>query len=296
MSQLIAPDRPIDRPTAPQPFTRMVHLLAAALLTAAALLKAYQAAGRPQNLPLAPRVLEIAAVEFELLLAALLALRVRPSLTWGVAVATFAVFAGVSLKKALAGAPHCGCFGPVHMNPRVTTVVDAVMVALLLLAGPQIEPSDGARAMRRRVAWRLAAGAFAALMLVSFAGAAYAAWPKPGLVADAPDNYDFGTVSADRAAAGRLEHAFVVRNTASRPLRITGARNGCACTVTDLPAAPIPPGPSATVTVRADWSGVVGRPYAQVTLETDSFWTPRVPLVVQAEIVPSPAAATAPAR
>ena len=281
----------VDRPK-PQALARGVHLVAAALLTAAALLKAYQAFGRPQNLPLAPRLIEGLQIEFELLLAALLALRIRPAATWGLAIATFAIFAGVAVKKVMAGLPSCGCFGPVHMNPRVTTGVDVVMIALLMFAGPQSAEPVTPRSRGRSLAARMVAVIFALLMLLSAAGVTYAALPKPGLVADAPDNFDFGVIPGDRAAARRLEHGFVIRNTGKHPLRITSAKNGCACTVTDLPPGPIAPGDSATVMVRANWAGVVGRPYAQVTLETDSFWTRHVPLVVQAEILPAAGAAT----
>ena len=89
--------------------------------------------------------------------------------------------------------------------------------------------------------------------------------------------------------AGRCEHTFAVRNTSQRALRITGFHSSCGCTIAELPAPAIPPGGWAEVRVRADWSGVVGQPYARVTLYTDNFWTRRVLLTIHAEIPPAPA-------
>src|SRR4051794_15785530 len=162
-------------------FAKIVHIAAATLLTVAALLKAYQTVHNPDVLPLTTRLYEAALIEFELALAALLVLSRWRSFAWAAGVATFTIFAGVSVRKWLGGASSCGCFGPVVMDPRVTSAIDVVIVGLLLFAGPwrAIETAPGGNRAARRAGIAL----FALLMLGSFAAAAYAAAPKRGLVA-----------------------------------------------------------------------------------------------------------------
>lgn len=52
------------------------------------------------------------------------------------AIAVFAVFAGVSGSAALAGAPSCGCLGPVRVNPWGVLAFDLVAVFFLIVARP----------------------------------------------------------------------------------------------------------------------------------------------------------------
>src|SRR3954454_22987086 len=89
-----APELPAGPALNPR-FAAAVHATAAALLAAAALLKAYQAVAAPAVGPLAPRLLEVALIQYELALAGLLALNLWPTFSWGLATATFTVFAGV---------------------------------------------------------------------------------------------------------------------------------------------------------------------------------------------------------
>jgi hypothetical protein len=257
-----------------------VHAAAIVLLTTAALLKAYQAVVAPAVAPLGSRLLEAALVQYELALAGLLALNLWPTAVWGLTTATFTVFAGVSVRKWLGGQSHCGCFGPVYVDPRITSVLDILMVALLMWVGPRPRRLTG-------IPLRVAAAVMAILMLGSAAAIAFAIAPKPGLVAAAGE-YDFGKVSADQAA--RCDHVFLVHNRGHSPVRVTGYKSSCGCTVAEVPAGPIGPGASAEVKVKADWAGVAGTPYARITLHTDSWWTPRVPLVIHAEVEPAAAA------
>ena len=264
-------------------FAPAVHLAVAALLTVAALLKAWQAVGKPDVSPLWSRLFDAALIEFELALAAMLVLNLFPLVVWGIVVATFTVFLGVSVKKIFGGANSCGCFGPITVDPRVTGAVDLVMLVLLLIAGPR------PRRIRQSGARRPIAALFIFLMIACAAAVAYAAAPKRGLVAQDPD-YDFGILAPDRA--DRCEHIFLVRNTSSRALTITGWQSSCGCTTADVPTHPIPPGQAAEVLVRANWSGVTGQPYARITLETDNRWTRHVPLVIHSQIPASPALPT----
>jgi len=155
--------------------------------------------------------------------------------------------------------------------------LDLLIVLLLVLVGPR-PPRTG----RRGGIARTGAVTIVVLALIAVGAAAFAAAPKRGLVAAEKGIYDFGVVPARQAK--RCEHIFLVRNTAKEAVRITGFKSSCGCTVAELPASSIPPGGSAEVRVRADWSGVAGSVYARVTLETDNRWTSRVPLMINGEI------------
>jgi hypothetical protein len=277
---------PHRRSTAARHAQAAVHVAAAALLMAAALLKAYQAVAGPAEVrSTASRLLELGLIEFELIVAAMLLLNVLPFAARYLALTAFTVFAGVSLRKAMSGFSTCGCFGPVDVDPRATAAIDLLMVLLLALAP---SPSPPPSSPTRWSVWRrIALMAFTVLMIAAAGAVAFAALPKRGLMVAGSAVHDFGLVAPDRAA--RCEHTFLIRNTASRPIRITGFHSSCGCAVAYLPASPIPPGDSAEVRVRADWTGVVGQPYARVTLSTDNFWTRKVLLTIHAEIPPAPA-------
>jgi hypothetical protein len=256
-----------------------VQAVAAALLITAAILKTYQAVAQP-NLA-SSQFREFLLIGFELVLGAALLLGVWPKFSWALALLTFTIFAGVSARKAMMGSSSCGCFGFAAVNPRVMVVIDLVMVALLFWSGARSAYRDHVTSFQR-FAHRAGVVVLSLLMLTVVAAGAYALLPKAGIVADAAE-YDFGTISMDRA--DQCDHTFVIRNTARRPLKITGSRSSCACTLAEVPSSPIAPGETAEVRVRANWSGVTGQPYAQVTLLTDSYLTPRVPLVIHGTVI-----------
>jgi hypothetical protein len=261
-----------------------LYVAIATLLIAAAILKAYQAATALPGVPVHLRLLDLALIEFELALGGMLLLNVWPIGAWGLAIAAFTVFAGVSVEKALSGAKSCGCFGPAAVDPRLMVVIDLLVVVLLVLAGPRPPMRSAAVSFVRRALTRAGSVVIITLMLLAAAGVAFAALPKRGLVAEKDGVHDFGVIPADQA--GSCEHTFVVRNTSSRPIRITGWRSSCQCAVAQLPDSPIPPGGAEAVRVRADWSGTSGIAIAQVILETDNLWTPKVPLKIHGEVEP----------
>lgn len=49
-----------------------------------------------------------------------------------VTVSLFAVFTGVSATRGLTGHTSCGCFGPVHVNPWLTMMLDLMIVLVML--------------------------------------------------------------------------------------------------------------------------------------------------------------------
>lgn len=256
-----------------------IAVLAGALLIVAAVLKAYQAVMPGPAIALHLRLRDLALIEVELAVGAMLILNLWPRAAWGLALAAYAVFAGASVQKVMIGAKSCGCFGPAMVDPKIMVAIDAAMVVMLLVLGAR-----GARVKGRphSKAWRGGVIATTILMLAVAGGVAFAAVPKRGLVAMENGTYDFGILSVEQAK--QCEHTFVVRNTASVPVRITNYKSSCGCTVAEVPTTPIAPGDSATVIVRATWEDFTGRTGSTVTLETDHRWTPRVALTITAEV------------
>ena len=264
----------------PDSFARALHLCVSLLLIAAAVLKGYQVLRTTPDMSLEARLFELALIEFELILGGMLLLGRYPKLTWAAVVTVFTIFAGVSVKKALAHVPACGCFGPASVNPRVMAGIDLAIVVGFLITGPRLTAPT-----LRGAGYRAVSVTLAALMVLAAAASATTAMPRRGLAVESRGVYDFGTIDAEDA--GRLEHRFAIQNTAARPIHVTGAVTSCACTVADLPKDPIVAGGTATVLVRADWSHAAGSTYSKVTLHTDSFWTPEVNLIINAQVTPA---------
>ena len=111
----------------------IVRLVLASVLLIAAGLKGYQLATEPAlntSILDAPWFL-IAVVEFELVFGLCLLTNIWPDWTRPAAILCFAVFAAVSLYKALSGAASCGCFGSVAVNPWYTFTMDVAAVLAL---------------------------------------------------------------------------------------------------------------------------------------------------------------------
>lgn len=68
--------------------------------------------------------------------------------------------------------------------------------------------------------------------------------PQPTALVESAD-YNFGAMDSLQ----RGEHAFVIRNIGNAPLQLQDGGTTCKCTLTDLPAAPIPPGGEGRVTL-----------------------------------------------
>src|SRR5688572_25178970 len=97
--------------TVSSPIPSRRHWLATAVATAAglllvvaAILKAYQAVMPGPAIALHLRLRDLALIEFELALGAMLMLNLWPRAAWGLALAAYAVFAGMSVQKIMMGA------------------------------------------------------------------------------------------------------------------------------------------------------------------------------------------------
>jgi len=108
------------------------------LLLFGALMKGYELATGPVagTSLLTSRWFLVVTVEFELLLGLCLWAGIFPRITWWVTLISFAGFASITANRAWIGEGDCGCFGRAHVNPRITLVIDLVVVWLLVLGRP----------------------------------------------------------------------------------------------------------------------------------------------------------------
>ena len=120
----------------------VVRVAAAVVLLTAAGLKAHQLATSPVlgDGFLDSRWILIATVEFEIFFGLWLLANILPVWTRRAAIALFALFAAVSLYKALTGHASCGCFGRVEVNPWWTFGLDVGIVSVLWRWRPENSP------------------------------------------------------------------------------------------------------------------------------------------------------------
>lgn len=111
----------------PMPARRALQSVAL-LLVFAAVAKSLQVWRDPhENLLLIPEVI------FELFLAGWFTSGFHPRRALQIALATFTLFAIVSLIKVYLGKSSCGCFGPLQVPPAVTFFIDLGILILLML-------------------------------------------------------------------------------------------------------------------------------------------------------------------
>jgi len=148
--------RPLRRGWA---FSVLRWVIGAVLLAAA--LKAVELSTRPApDLDLLSYRWSLTAVVlFEIALGAWLLSGLARRLVWLVTLGCFGFFSVVTLGKALAGEPSCGCFGVVQVNPWHTLVLDLSIVVALLVLRPRLSAPVPAPARR----WRVALGGAAVL-------------------------------------------------------------------------------------------------------------------------------------
>lgn len=115
-----------------------ITLSVAAILTAAASLKAYQLLNDPTASGLGlPTPLEKAGVLYEYAVATWLVSRCAPHLCQRITVATFSCFLAVATVKAVTGKSSCGCFGGIDVAPWATALFDLVVLTTLHFTKPE---------------------------------------------------------------------------------------------------------------------------------------------------------------
>lgn len=223
---------------------------------------------------------QLAAVEWEVILGLWLLSGASPRGSWLASVATFTTFAAVSSYLGFVGVPSCGCFGAVAASPWYAFGVDVAAFGVLAVCRPPL--SGWSRdlswpAVRTAALWAGGtAVAIGGLTLASSTlyGSTDAALARlRGDSAAVADTYlDFGT----GAPGEHREATATVHNWSGRPLRVIGGTSDCSCTtLADLPIT-IEPGGRAEITVRLQVPEGSGRITKTVYLRTDCPKQPRL--------------------
>ena len=164
-----------------RPGFAVVRVTLGLILLAAAGLKAHQLATEPVlSIDIFSYRWSLAVqVQFELVLGLWLLGGMHRRLLWLVSTVCFALFALVSLYKALAGQASCGCFGTVHVSPWYTLALDVAATGALILFRPDLRLRG-----RVRLYWlRLAAVVVLALAAGVPTGIAIARY-EPGTITE----------------------------------------------------------------------------------------------------------------
>jgi len=234
----------------------IARLVLGGLLLAAASLKLYGL-----SVSAVPRVgwfaqpwVQLAAVEWELVLGLWLLSGAYPIGSWLAAVATFLAFAGVSGYLGWVGVASCGCFGTIHASPWHAFAVD--LVALFVLLGTRPVLAIHSRlGMQGRSKPAIQVACVASGVCAAIAGFAVLAPHKATrILAELrderfvvlPADVDIGDCDLGQAVDAELR----VHNLSGRPARLVGGTVDCSCDLSRSLPATIPPGESHEVTIR----------------------------------------------
>jgi hypothetical protein len=226
---------------------------------------------------------QLAAVEWELILGLWLLSGCYARGAWLAALGTFAAFAAVSGYLGWIGVVSCGCFGAIKASPWWAFGVDVAVIGLLLICRPRSEealPNPICHGVPEGLKW--VGGA--AVLLIGLTVVATLLYDSPaaalarlrGETLTISDPYlDFGSGKA----GDTLEAVSTVRNWSSRPVRLIGGTSDCSCTVLeDLPLT-IEPGGSSHLRIELKVPVTArGQMTRTVFLQTDCAEQPTVSL------------------
>jgi hypothetical protein len=243
----------------------------------AAGLKLYglQVSAVPRIGPLYAPWVQMAVLQWEIILGLWLVSGWYPLGSWLAAVGTFAAFAAVSGYLGWAGQAGCGCFGSVEASPWHAFAVDVLILLTLAWVRPdwRLLLEHPRLALRRAGGTALAFFAGAAVLFSLLAG--LGAWMFGSLdaalahirgerVSVRPGFVDLGSGAPGQSVATTVE----LVNRTDRPVRIIGGTSDCSCVTTnDLPVT-LAPGESRPVSIR------VGLPTTPGLFNRQAFfWT-----------------------
>ena len=197
---------------------------------------------------------QLAVVEWEVVLGLWLVSNVRPVGSWLAAVGTFTTFALVSGYLGLAGVSSCGCLGVIRVNPWYAFGADLAAVSLLLVSRPlRPVPEAGLTWAPYGDGVRWLAGV-SVLLAGMTAGATWVLGSPDAAIAllrGETVSVDPGYVDLGGGWPGdRLDAVAAVKNWTERPVRLYGGTSDCSCTTLDDLPITIPPRSSADVGVR----------------------------------------------
>jgi len=178
---------------------------------------------------LSSATVQLAAVQWEIILGLWLLSGRGKAWAWLLALTTFLMFAGVSLWLGLIGQASCGCFGAVKASPWHAFAVDVLALALLGVGRPDWSEATITRSGLQGVGIVAAGGLLligigwgAAVGLYGSVGKALAVLRNERL-ALSPATVDFGTGKAGR----EVETSVEVVNHTDAPVHIFGGTSDC---------------------------------------------------------------------
>jgi hypothetical protein len=242
-----------------QRLLRAVLLLLGVLLLTAAGLKLYGLNVSPvaQYGSFSTPWLQMAAVEWEIVLGLWLLSGAYRTLAWAAAFSTFLTFAAVSGYLGWIGQATCGCFGVIKASPWAAFVTDATALTLLAIGHPgslfRQQTAIGAEVRSRSGFASILVGA---ILLVAGVAATASAWygsPTAALarLRGEPLTLQAGYLELGEGEPGEVLQAQVaVRNWTDQPVHVVGGTSDCSCVTTDDLPVVIPAGGSAELTVR----------------------------------------------
>lgn len=241
-----------------QKVSRVVSLVVGGVLATEAVTKLM---GSRIALPQAPWLSEpwvqMAAVEWELILGLWLLSGKFRGPAWILSLGTFLSFAGVGAYLVWVGQSSCGCFGTIKVSPWHALVLDSVILGLLITVRPgwreftQASKDHWRRGLLRVVILLLGT----TVVLVLLAGGAALAFGsveaglarlRGELLEVSSTHIDFGSCKE----AEMLHSTVKLRNWTNRPIRIIGAKPGCPLTLVEKLPITIPVDSACTLHLR----------------------------------------------
>ena len=233
--------------------TLLFRFLGVVLLLAAALkLRGFNTNALPHSGILSAPWFQAPIIEWEFLLGAWLISGWRRGTAWLAALATFSVFALVSLRAGWIGLASCGCFGTIRVNPWLVLGIDLGAILLLLaskppLAGVWAECGQGAARAVRLGGVALLVLVVLALTATLFSNSLTAALAhlRGESMSVSPGVVDVGIGKTGDIVKTQVQ----IGNWTNHPVRVYGGSSDCSCRTTDDLPIEIPPGETRPVTV-----------------------------------------------
>ena len=222
---------------------RIVSRLIGLLLLASAALKSQGLAVGPvaQIGILGATWLQVAVIEFEVVLGLWLLWGGYPFGSWITTLATFTTFAGVSFYSGWIGQTSCGCFGELPVSPWWAFGLDVGVIVGLLFIRPFRQSSDSGAAAGPIARWIFRSGvAGVTITTVMLVGAMAAFGSLEGALAftrgysvyASPSTIDLGT----KEPGEMVDFDLALANRGPRSFQVVGGTFDCNCSVVeDLP-------------------------------------------------------------
>ena len=152
----------------------------------------------------------------------------RSNLAHVTAVGTYATLTSVAAWGWLQGDLSCGCFGPLDVSPRVTVVLDAVILTFLLSARPR---NRTFKDELTDIVWLRRFLVFAALFFIGI-------FVRHELAETSAAVSIPSTIQVPSGPAGsQVELVIPLANTGPVPVSVVGGGTSCKCmTLTDIPS------------------------------------------------------------